>query len=759
MKKMNKKAQLTVFIIVGIVLLFSAALIIYIRGAITAYKPPVEIAAEQVPTEMQPLQRYITDCIEITAKDALRKAGMQGGYVDASSIIINEEVPTSGEGIRFFEGSDLVVPYWYYMRSPNTCEEKCEFSSKRPELYRSVIKGNSVEEQIDMYIEQKLASCLGDFAPFKEQGFEIEQSSIKALTTVAKTSIFVVVDYPIKVKKDGRISELSRFPVQIQLNLGKLYDLAAALAKKEEKSYYLTMFAMNLIDIYSGIDEKRLPPIADTGFGAGSKVTWMNREVKTTIQQLLMTYSSALRAVGTTNFFGNFYDGDDSLAKGLYSMFILPMNYTYGADAEFTYLSSWPVYLKITPSAGELIKPESVGNFAAILSSFGFSQYKFAYDLSYPVIITLSDSDALDGEGYVFQFALESNTRNNKYMTSETSLISYSGRPRTTLACEPENFNSGNITIEVRDSITKTPVESAVVYFSFGREACLIGETEIVSAAQANNNEITGAAVADAERKAVLNSKMPVGIGSLIISKEGYISKTIPYGTRLDKKDSIVIELDRYIELDASVVRMPVAKKCSSKITAITGPTVFATQDLDKEKCFWFTEPPLPNLESTQEAAVSLIRIPENPAQEEFAASFIIKGNEARTKKITLVPGKYQVSGTLINNQKTIIPEDRVCYPDDWYDTFGFGKEKCETIPAVEFDEFSQGGASIEEFIVIPEDLSAAKEILIKIIEVPSGYTRNPNGITNMKHTDLEVLNEIDDYSKNNYEAVKPVFR
>ena len=109
---MNKKGQLTIFIIVGIFLLFSAALIIYIRQAVTEYKPPVEIALEVVPTELQPLQKFVTECIQSTATDAIRTAGMQGGYVDASNIAVNDRDPTSGEGVKLSTGSELNIPYW-----------------------------------------------------------------------------------------------------------------------------------------------------------------------------------------------------------------------------------------------------------------------------------------------------------------------------------------------------------------------------------------------------------------------------------------------------------------------------------------------------------------------------------------------------------------------------------------------------------------------------------------------------------------------
>jgi len=329
--KMNKKAQLTIFIIIGIVLLFSAALIIYIKQSITEYKPPVEIAFEEVPTELQPLQRFVTICVESTAKEAIIKAGVQGGYVDASNIIVNDQDPTSAEGISFSPGSDVVVPYWHYMKSSNTCNEQCEFDSKQLPLFRRVGTGNSLEEQIDEYVEQKLSGCIRDFFTFRQQGFEIEQSTIKAFTTIARTDVFVQLDYPLTVIREGRVEKMSKFTARIPVNLGKFYDLAIELTEKEAKTSYLGFMAFNLIDVYSGIDKNKLPPLADSTFKRGGFVSWLHRDVKSNIEELLMIHTPALQAIGTSNFQGNYYDGDDQLAQGLYSLFILPLNKTHRA--------------------------------------------------------------------------------------------------------------------------------------------------------------------------------------------------------------------------------------------------------------------------------------------------------------------------------------------------------------------------------------------------------------------------------------------
>lgn len=723
-RKMNRKGQLTIFIIIGIVLLFSTALIIYIKQSVVEYKPPVEVAVEQVPTELRPLQTFITECAKSTVLEAVKKAGTQGGYIDTSKISVNDNDPTSGQGISLSPGSDVKIPYWYYMQSPNDCSQDCALATEQPSLYRSAGIGNSLEEQFDKYVEQRISICLSNFEQFKQQGLEIEAGKMKAFTTIAKTDVFVQLDFPITVKLQNRVETMSKFTARIPVNLGKFYDLAAELTKKEISSGFLSSMALNLIESYSSIDKNKLPPLADSVFDRSSPVVWMKKDVKNKLEELLMIYTPAMQAMGTLNFKGNLYKGNSPLAEGLYNLFILPMNKTYNANVEFSYLSWWPIYLKVTPSEGEMIKPESASGFSLLPALFGITQYKFAYDVSFPVLIQLSDSEALNGEGFIFQFAIESNLRNNDVIQSNATIISYSSRSKQTMVCDDKNFNSEEVTIDVSDSMTKAALEDAIVYLSFGKESCLVGTTTLVNG------------------KGIIKSKMPVGVGSLIISKEDYLSKTVPFSASLTEKKEVSAELDRFVELNISVARLPV-------VANTVGGAVF-----------WLPQQQtLPDLEATQKAVITLSRIPENNAQEEHVAVVEINGNDTQSKMARIVPGNYKIIGNLFDYQTTIIPESEECYPDDWYDNFGLGKKKCITIDEISFDVFPKGGVSIDSFVIEPETLKNSKELVITLVTAPDGYTRTEDGITNLKARDLDKMGLIEQYSRDYYELIEPVFK
>src|SRR3989338_7650771 len=78
----DKKGQLTVFIIVGILLLIALLIFIYIRSierqtTIAPELPPREV----VPKAVEPVTSFTESCLSSLAADALKIAEEHGGYI------------------------------------------------------------------------------------------------------------------------------------------------------------------------------------------------------------------------------------------------------------------------------------------------------------------------------------------------------------------------------------------------------------------------------------------------------------------------------------------------------------------------------------------------------------------------------------------------------------------------------------------------------------------------------------------------------
>ena len=133
-------------------------------------------------------------------------------------------------------------------------------------------------------------------------------------------------------------------------------------------------------------------------------------------------------------------------------------------------------------------------------------RYEFYYDISVPVLIKIDDDAALNGEGYLFQFAIEANIRTSRPM-SPGVITNVGEAQQKSLMDDKRQWISGNVTIEAIDNFGD-PVEGVLVRYGCGGLSVTIGITEI--------NE---------EGKAVLVSKFPVSCssGALSLTKVGYL--------------------------------------------------------------------------------------------------------------------------------------------------------------------------------------------------------------------------------------------
>ena len=78
----KKKAQVTVYIILGIVILFLAILLFYLRS--TTEKGVIMqelVTSQKIPRDVRPITNYVTTSLDDAAKKGLLLIGMQGGYI------------------------------------------------------------------------------------------------------------------------------------------------------------------------------------------------------------------------------------------------------------------------------------------------------------------------------------------------------------------------------------------------------------------------------------------------------------------------------------------------------------------------------------------------------------------------------------------------------------------------------------------------------------------------------------------------------
>jgi len=694
----QKKAQIAIFMIIALVILIGGGIFLYsTQKTQKQFEPEIKAIQEQVPVEFDPVKNYANDCAYSAAVEGLKIIGKQGGYIDIDSAFVITSNPTESDAVTFARNSDLKIPYWWYLKSPNNCRGNCAFGSKRPELRQSY---SSIEKQLERYIDSKFTECVNSFEPFTEQGYKItETGKAKTDVTIASEDVSVLVEYPVIAERQNTKSEMRQFSARVPLNLDKLYELATKTSNLEIKNHFLEKHVLNLIAAFSGVDRERLPPMSDMQFKFGSSTSWQKTDVKNKLTGLLASYIPLFQVDGTYNYERILFDSE--LKQRLYDSTIIPVaNSSFsGIAVSFSYLDFWPAYFDLN-CKGEICRPSSANSIIPII---GLQTYRFNYDLSFPVMVEMNDPFALNGKGYNFNFFLEGNIRNNQYMEGNFTSLDISGFSEKSQLCDVRT--SGNVTVNVIDAVSKKPIDDAQVLYTLTGESCFIGPTN---------------------SQGSLAEQFPVGVGGFVnIVKEGYIGKSVEFDPQLDSDSSLNVELQ------------PIYTK----------NIIVKKKNIVKTPLGWqFDDTPV-DLSDKESVTITLTRIGDDN-ELEFSSVANYEGQQKEKSEIEIAPGNYVVSADLLLNGGIVIPEKEKSVT-----VFLFVKKQY-TMPKVDFGEnFPEGGLRLN-LTISPSDIEKSDTLVFYVVSIALADV--PEQQRDIE--DLDQMGKLEEYSNTYQLALQPEF-
>jgi len=733
-----KKAQMTVFIVAGLLILLTVIAIIIIMTR-TIDKDLVP-KLDDVPDEFVEMQRFVLECARETAEEGLIQIGEHGGYIDPLDATLTGKsfdlgaIPTASDVVYF--NPYYPVPYWWYLKTPIDCVN-CEVSDEHmPSIA-------VLEDQINRYVNHQLEDCLGDFEQFREQSIVVtSKGEVATRSVIGEEHVAIYVEYPFEVSRGEISTTMSNFPVDIDIKFREIYTLAVAIALGEENTQFLETLLMHLISSYSDVKGDKLPPLTsiDEGFDI---VMWTRTNVHTKLQDLLRSYVPVLQVENTANY--QPIETDDSFQQALYDAFTLKSDIEYpDLEVNFLYLD-WPIYFDITPRTGELLKPtitrrEYPWGIAPLTQN---NLYEFFYDVSFPVIVEIRNKEAIRGRGYSFLFALEGNVIDNKNLALwhmgegtigpyDYSKVEYSfgdledmevikyipetgktvnmtlKKPAKKLFCNTNQRLSGEIAVQVVDSYG-SPVPDATVSFGCGKyTSCALGNTDT---------------------SGIYKGKFPICIGG------GYVSLT-KQGFAPAALSNLTIEVDKEESLRMTMKRL---KSIDSQVRLINNNKVRDEDYLSLSRINDIRESGEELLERHR-AIISLQKVKDDPFEEEYSDVIVLDGPNINGR-ISLVPGKYLVQGTLIDQEGFVINEHE--------EQIGIQKI---LIPKLEMKPSVLGGAVINHengyWAVKPGNLDQQEVIFYMF------YTNPPRDTK-----ELLEINSFEKYSLQHRTVIEPEFR
>ncbi len=189
-----RRAQLTVFVIVGLVIMLSAATVLYYASK----RIPIEEIL-LVPTEAKPVHDFVTNCIDIVAREAIERLGTQGGYINLPGIIAktpNSYIPVDSSAV-------FKTPLWYY-----------EGEDRTPSI-------QDIEQDISAYITAQLRTCTREFTAHP-QFIIAEQANTTTATTLTEEDVRIKVIWPLLLTKGQTTTSIKDFAVKEQVKLKKI---------------------------------------------------------------------------------------------------------------------------------------------------------------------------------------------------------------------------------------------------------------------------------------------------------------------------------------------------------------------------------------------------------------------------------------------------------------------------------------------------------------------------------------------------------
>ncbi len=195
---MEKRGQVTAFVILGIVLVILTALFLYFRTNVFLINP----STEDLNSKLDDVREHMIRCIGEVGDDPIRRIGLQGGYLS-----------TPPDTYRLYNGT--------------TISYLCYSMEDSPQCINRMLTRADMDRQISSAIDFGLQTCV-DVQSFKKFGsFEIiTPKKWTVETRIGKDTVIVTVNYPVRLRSTKSTSEAAAqdFTKTFNYPLGFLYD-------------------------------------------------------------------------------------------------------------------------------------------------------------------------------------------------------------------------------------------------------------------------------------------------------------------------------------------------------------------------------------------------------------------------------------------------------------------------------------------------------------------------------------------------------
>jgi len=408
----SRRGQITIFIIIGIILVAAVAGFFILKDQL--FEP-------RIPKSIQPIYTDFLSYLEDDVLSGINVLESQAGYIYVPDFEPGSSHMPFSSQLEFLGNP---IPYWYYVSENNIQKEQ-------------VPSKHEMEQQLAQFIEDKAKD--NKFEEHYENGFEINYGEPKATVKIKGKEVDVRLFMDLEITREEDSVKVKEHSVNVKSKLGELYDSARKVYDYEQDKLFLEEYAVDILNLYA--------PVTGVEISCSPKV-WVADDVFDDLQEAIEANTLALATKG--NAIDEYYEIDVSVDE----------------DVRFINSRNWAHSLEVA-NDGNVLIANPVGNQPGLgILGFCYVPYHFVYDLKYPVLVQVSDSDE------IFQFPVAVVVQANKAREPLEGASAFDIELPT--LCKYKNTP---VTVNV-ENVYGNSVDADVSFECFGTK-CNLGRTEL----------------------------------------------------------------------------------------------------------------------------------------------------------------------------------------------------------------------------------------------------------------------------------------
>jgi len=205
---MQKRGQVTAFVIVGIVIILIIGLLFFMKDYYgVGVDPKVHIQGP-----LNSIKDEVSECVDSVVTPELNLIAKQGGDSNPSKF-------------RLYDSRKVK-----YLCQNIPGEKKC---------LNSMDPLSKIEENLEKSLQNKLSTCVSKDLLKSKRGYTVRHSNPNINVKVLQETVLVEIDYPVEISKDGVTQKLSTIKREIPDSpLGSLYTVANDITNELAKTGY-----------------------------------------------------------------------------------------------------------------------------------------------------------------------------------------------------------------------------------------------------------------------------------------------------------------------------------------------------------------------------------------------------------------------------------------------------------------------------------------------------------------------------------------